>query len=184
MANAAFTFGLLPIYNGNGNERAKAYTLKTGSTVYRGDVVMMDATGTVTPITNGATSICFGVALEYVDDSGSAGGKTVLVCDDLLNTQFLINCKSTSAATEIAVTDVFTNLPIYLGAGVVQNSGTAYVSGISGYYADIDNVNAATTTLPLRVMGLYDSPDNAWGKNAKIIVKFNNQATFAGTAGV
>lgn len=176
MANPAFTFGLMPVLSASGLLRQNEYILKTGATVYRGDVVMMDATGTVTPITNGSSSVCFGVALAYATDAAGAGGVKVSICDDLSQV-FVINCKSTSSGTEIAATDIFANFPIYLGAG----SATTY---LSGYYLDIDNINASTTTLPLRALGIFDSPDNAYGKNCKVLVKFNQQASYVGTAGV
>lgn len=43
---------------------------------------------------------------------------------------------------------------------------------------------ATTITLPLKLMGLKQSPDNAFGVNAVWIVKFNQHELMGGTAGV
>ena len=43
---------------------------------------------------------------------------------------------------------------------------------------------ATTSTLPLRIMGLRQSVDNAFGVNATWLVKFNNHELLGATAGV
>lgn len=95
----------------------------------------------------------------------------VLVADDP-NILFIIQEGGAGAA--LAATDIGNNFNLLSGT----NSG--YVSGWT-----LDNASAANTaTLQLRLMGLVQRSDNAFGTYAKWLVKINNHSYAAGTAGV
>ena len=153
MANAAFTFGLRPLEELSGNIRSMEFVVTTGATIYRGDIVEMLNTGTVSRVTSGASMVqSIGVALETVSDAASAAGKKILIAMDP-HTLFVVNCKSktANAGNEFALADVGLNIQV---DGLAAFDTTLLLSGI---YADADT-KAATVDLPLRIIGLLSTP--------------------------
>jgi hypothetical protein len=103
----------------------------------------------------------------------------VLVADDP-NTLFEIEEGTTAGAAGTALTAAAVgnnaNFIVLAGASTVADSGTL-----------LDNATeAVTATLNLKIMGLAQREDNAFGARAKWIVKINNHqyGSHTGTAGV
>jgi hypothetical protein len=179
MANTSQILGLIPIERLYGGEdRSNEYYVKSGSCIYRGDLLIVDTTGAVTPATSNTTATInnigyIGVALEYVCDNTS--GKQKVMVADSPGQVFVINAKSGTACTvlDLASTSVFNNL----GIAGFTNGNTTYKN--SGMYADADTA-ATTSQLPLRLLGLLDVVDagsgasNTWGANCKVKVIINN----------
>lgn len=170
MANTAFINGLRPIEQYSGGEiRTHRFTVATGSIIYRGDPLEMIAGGTVQKVAVATASAqLVGVALEYVD--GTVAGQQIIVASDPYQL-FLIDARSLGNG---GVTDVAATMAAYVGKNCAFGLGAGSVSSkLSGVYLDTDVAPAVTATFPLRMIGLYESPDNAWGRDAKVIVSLN-----------
>jgi len=172
MANTDAAVGFVPVRNAAGGEiRTNKYTLTTGQTVYRGDLVKIVSAGTVQAAdTGGEGASVIGVAAEHVDDSGSAGGKEVLVYDDP-NTLFMVQADT---GTSVAATDVGATADHVAGSG---NSTT----GISGHELDSSNIG---TGAQLKIVGLHEMAGNSWGEHAKLVVRINEHFYSASVGGV
>lgn len=79
--------------------------------------------------------------------------------------------------TALAATEIGLNQVLYLGTNNGFSSGWQLAS-----YSDA--TPATTSTLQVRLLGLDRSPDNAFGANAKWLVKINVHEFAAATAGV
>lgn len=160
MANVDSPRGFWPLRHLSGGEiRTTKYILTTGATAYQGDLLKGVAGGTVEPSAANDGIIVVGVAAEYVDDSASAGGKTILVYDDP-NIVFGVQADS---GTTVAATEVFATANHVAGSG----SATTYQSG-----HELDSSDLGTG-LQLRVIGKIDTPDNAWGEHVNLEVIIN-----------
>jgi len=96
------------------------------------------------------------------------GKITADVLDDP-NQMFLIQNDGTSAAT-----DYGKNADIVIGTG-------STTTGVSANELDTSSI-ATTAALNLKVIGLWDVPNNAVGANAVVVVKINEH--LYGSAGV
>ena len=162
MANKDAPIGCKPIRHLHGAPiSANTYTLKTGETVYKGDVVKKDATGTVLAASAASAQEAIGVAAHYMTDSLSAGGKEVAVYDDP-NIVYAIQQQSGGS---IAAADVHSSADHVAGAG----SGK-----LSGHELNLTLVQGAGAQF--LVLGLYDEPENAYGEHAVVEVIFNQHA--------
>lgn len=172
MPNVDWPRGLWPIRHLTGGEiRTNEYTVTTGATIYIGDVVEWDSAGTVgvAEANDGVTVI--GVAAQYVDDSGSAGGLKILIYDD---PDIVFGIQQETGGT-VAVADKGLNANHVAGSG---NTTTKF----SGHEL---SQTVATGVAQLIILGLIETPDNDWGLNANLEVIFNeHRLKGAGTAGV
>jgi len=154
MANRDFVRGFYPLRHISGAPIvANEYIVTTGATIYQGDLVSMAAAGTVGAAVANDGIVVIGVAAEYVSDSGSAGGKKILIYDDP-NIVFGVQCVTGYA---IAAADVF------ITANHIAGSGSA-VTKLSGHELNSGAGNQ------MRVLGLVTTPDNAWGEHADVEV--------------
>lgn len=95
----------------------------------------------------------------------------VMVVDD---PDVIFEVQEVGTGTPLTAADVGLNTNLVLGA----NNG--FVSGWT-----MDNaVEAVTATLQVRILGLAQRPDNAFGQYAKYLVKINSHELAAGTAGL
>jgi hypothetical protein len=160
MANTDAPCGFWPIRHLAGGEiRTNSYTATTSATIYKGDLLKVVANGTVEI---GAADIgiaAIGIAAEHI--ASASAGQLVQVYDDPYIV-FGVQCDSGTAA---AATDVF-----YCTDHVATTGNTS--TGISKNELDSSEL-AAGAALQLRVIGLVDMPDNAWGEHAKVEVIFN-----------
>ena len=161
MSNVVAPFGFRPIGSPQGGvlPQPTLYTLKTGSTIYKGDPVIADPSGCVTVAAAGQTTTHVGIAGEYVSDSGSVGGKTIHVYDDP-NMEFIVQVNT--GVTVSSVTYVFNTGDII-----------AYAAPTSPATQSIMALNTlGTSHLPWMVMRLWNSPNNAWGDSAIVVVRY------------
>lgn len=92
----------------------------------------------------------------------------VMVADD---PDLLFEVQEANSGTPLAAADIGLNCGVTVGA----NNG--YVSGVV-----LDNASElGTATLPVKLMGLIQRSDNAFGAAARYLVKINNHELGAGT---
>jgi len=172
MTASAYPFGMIQIgklgwgYNNAGFETHQILDGYTTSLFY-GDVVKMATTGYIQKDTGTTTLTPYGifVGCRYVDASGRVldsncwpasltTGKAVyakVVTDP--NAVFMIQA---DAALSLAA--------LGANAGITQTAGSLRSAG--GYGTSKNALTASTVnttdTLPLRIVGLHEAPDNAW----------------------
>lgn len=135
----------------------------SGSAVYPGDAVTLDASGRVASAT--ATQALVGVSGSYA----SAAGIEVSVFD---HPDQLFVAQGDEAEVD-AQTDMNLNYDIVATAG----DSTYKQSRM-----EIDSSTQATTaTLPIKVLALEPRVDNALGAQARVICKINNHQLQGGT---
>jgi hypothetical protein len=146
------------------------YTLTASATVYEGDILKVVAGGTVEAAAEDDGIIVIGVAAQY-KVAPATGITKVLVYDD----PYTIFELQADDGANLAATAVFAAGDHDAGAG---NATTKQ----SGHQLDADTVTNGT--LQLKVLGLVDSPDNAWGLHAKVRVIFNEHFYKAAVTGL
>ena len=158
MANTDRPSGLSPLRHMTGGEiRVAEYTVTTGQIIYKGDIVKMVAAGTVEECDAADGVLALGVAAQYVNDSGSAGGKKIAIYDDP-NIVFAI--QTTDSITTTA-------------ADVGQTGDHLATTGDTVTLQSKHELNTLGTNLQLRIVGLVPKGDNAWGEFSKVEVVFN-----------
>jgi hypothetical protein len=151
MANKDQPRGLVPYGK---VESAKVY--EAGSTVYPGDLVILAADGAIDTAAAGTTA-ALGVALNY-----AIVGQDVLVADSP-NQKFIVQADDGTVSAQSAVGLNF-NITVSTADTLFKQSRI-----------ELDSSTGATdSNLPLRLLDLEGSIDNAFGVNADLIVKINN----------
>ena len=172
MANTDTPIGFWPLYNFVGGEiRTTEYTLTTGATVYRGDLLKIVAAGTVEAAAADIGITAIGVAAEYVTDSGSAGGKKILVYD---NPYLVFGVQMDDAGTASTAADVGQTANHLAGSGSTTTK-------MSGHELDMSNIG---TGAQLKIVGLINEQNNTWGANCNIAVMFNEHFYKAAGEGI
>jgi hypothetical protein len=163
MANAVTPCGFQPY-----GPVLSAGVYDAGGTMYPGDALKFKDDGTVIVVAAG-TDAAMGVALEY-----AASGEKVLVSDDP-SQKYSVQADE---ADFDAQTDIGLNVEIEPTAG----NSTYRISRMEVDSSTLDT----TATLPIKVLQVLPSPDNALGSEVKLIVKINNHqlGSHTGTAGV
>ena len=186
MSSTATPFGMIPVQNlaaGYATQGFETFDILDGYTtaIYNGDVVKMASTGVIEKDTGTTSLTPWGVfvgcsyvepALKYWLNSGFWPASTTTsvttgpgrpmgkVVNDP-DAVFMIQSAGSVAQTALGA-----------NADIVQTAGTSV-------YGRSRNALATTTpdtvnTRPLRIVGLADLPDNAWGDDYTIVlVKFN-----------
>ena len=172
MANVDAPKGCWPIRHLCGGQiRANSYTVTTGETIYQGDVVELDAAGTVGVAEAGDATAVIGVAAEYIDDSGSAGGKKILIYDD---PNIVFGIQQQTGGT-VAADDVG------LSADHVAGSGST-TTKLSGHEL---SSTVAVTAAQFLILGKISESNNGFGEHCDLEVIFNeHRYKGAGSAGV
>jgi hypothetical protein len=164
--------GFMPVGHLSGGEvRPRPYKLTAGVTVYKGDVVELDAAGTVGIAEAADATAAIGIAAHYVDDSASAGGLEILVYDD---PGIIYKVQEQSGGTGPEA-DVGLCADAVMGAAstTTLNSGHELSSTHS------------TGTAMFKILGKYEIAGNDWGENVEFLVIFNeHRYDHAGSAGV
>jgi len=175
MANTDGPNGFTPIGHAGGGTpgRLNEYAILSGytSNLFTGDLVNQVTDGTIevsAATTVGNTGVFMGVS--YVNSAGeqifskywpastTATNIKALVADDP-NEEFLCQTGGSLALTDMgANADILTT---HSGSTVTGRSGQE-VSGTSG-----------TGTAQLRLVRLFDAPDNAFGTNCQVVVRIN-----------
>ncbi len=174
MANVDAAFGFVPIrhLSGNGYSRANKYTITSGlaENIFTGDLVIITADGVLTPHSaSEVNNIGVFAGVSYTASDGSyvysqywpsgttATNISAYVYDDPY-TVFKVQSAGTPAQTNIGNC-----------AEVVAGAGST-TTGQSGF--EINGTMAAGTA-SCKILGLYESPDNAFGTNAIMEVLIN-----------
>lgn len=205
MANVQRPAGLTPIGYLNGapwNGQGRTYYIpSTDTNAYAiGDPMVLagdaDAAGvaSVTIVTAGSTNPVLGSLLGY--GSSINGGVTdpsninttiipatkshgyyVMIADDP-NTIFEVQ--------EIGTGTYFTSAEVGLNCSLVATAGannTGHNGYVSGWMLD-NTTEAGTSTLQMKILGLVQRVDNAFGQYAKYQCLINNHIFKAGTTGI
>lgn len=160
MANQDFPRGLWPAGHLTGGQiGTRPYILTTGEVIRKGEVVKAVAGGTVEDSTKADAGIVVGVSADFVDDSGSAGGKIVNVYDD---PDIIFGVQAKTGVTP-AATDVF----------VTSDLETCTKTGILDVSQTSDTELALDAAGQVKVLGKIENPDNAWGEHVDLLVIFN-----------
>lgn len=200
MANANTPFGLRPVQYLNGspwNGKARMYCIDSayGTAVAIGDPMVLaggaDTKGvpTVAVATAGSTNLVLGavVGMGGTTYGGSGGDPTnlsttvipatktrsyyVMIADD---PNIIFACQ------EIGTGTPFTAAEVGLNCSLVAAANNGYMSGWQ-----LDNSTEATTAaLQMKLLGLRQIPDNAFGAYAKWLCLINNHCYKAATAGL
>lgn len=190
MANANTPFGLKPIREAgsapfNGGLTMYYHPASDSNALYIGDPVKKagsaDAAGVPTITIGAASGALTGAVVGFVPDgvvdmAGYGAASTafyVLVADDP-NQEFEVQ--------EDAVGGALAAADVGLNADIVSGSGNSYTK-LSGWQLDT-STKATTNTLPLKILGFVQKPDNAIGANAKVRVRINNHTEAAASTGL
>ncbi len=167
MPNADRPNGFRPV---TGSGRVNAYPLAAANSIIgKGDLLERTSAGVVDRASTTSVQI---VGVAAAGAAASSGG-TILVWDDP-NAEFV-------AQTDNGTGVITTQTGVNLNAAVVV---TDAVGGISREEID-ESTGATTATLPLNIIKLYSSDDNAFGEFNRMVVTINNHVhKSTGTAGV
>jgi hypothetical protein len=191
MTSAAYPYGAVPVENlaaGYDTEGFETLTIADAyaTSIYFGDFVKLASTGVIQKDTGTSTLTPVGIFLGTRYISPTLG----YVLDDQywpasLSTGDTVQAKVATnpnlvmdmqASGSVALSDIGAN------AGVVQTAGNATTKK-SKNALDQSSINT-TNTLPLRILNLVQTPDNAWGDSfTRVLVKFNNHQ-YTTTTGV
>src|SRR6056300_826119 len=188
MANVDKAFGLRPLGNlsASGSQKQYGYEIadNQAGAIFQGDLVTLKD-GYILQFDPASHTAAVGVfnGCFYTDPTtgkptfsnyypGSVNITQGTITADVLadpNQMFLIQNDGTSAAT-----DYGKNADIVIGTG-------STTTGVSANELDTSSI-ANTAALNLKVIGLWDVPNNAVGANAVVVVKINEH--LYGSAGV
>ena len=157
MANADKPAGFRFGYTLHGGPPTIKKYISTAAIIYPGDAVHLDGAGLVNSIESDAVPM--GVAMNY---GAVAGTADIYVMDDLVNTVFIVQADG-SELTSHAMTGLFYD--------IVQTAGDA-TTGKSKMELDSSDQNHDS----LELVGLVERPDNAWGANCDVYVKFHTDS--------
>ena len=197
MSSSAFPYGMIPVnnqgaqYNSHGIVTvpiADAYA----TSIYYGDVVQIASDGTIQKDTGTSTLTPYGVFLgcEYIDPSlgylyesnfwpasTTTGYTTWPKMPKARVMTFPWGVFQIQANGSVALADVGAN------AAIVQTAGSS-VFGRSRNALNASTINT-TSTLPLRIIGIVDNPNNAPGDTyTDVLVVFNNNQQLLTATGV
>lgn len=189
MANGNVARGLVPVRMADGSPYNGAvdifYVPASDSTaLYEGDPVTLagsaDAAGVASVARTAASGTITGAVVGFADaTSMTAGFRAASTAAYVLvahGQDILFEIQEDAVGGAIAAAD------IGLNADIIVAAGNAY-SKSSGVMLDT-STKATTVTLPLRIKGIAQRPDNELSANAKVLVTLNNTTESPGTASV
>lgn len=187
MANANVARGLVPVRMADGSPYNGAVDIfyvpaSDATALYKGDPVLLagsaDAGGIASVTRATAGGAITGVVVGFTDAvSMTAGFRAASTNSYVLvahGQDTLFEIQEDGVGGAIAAADIGLNADFIVAAG---NS----FSKQSGVMLDT-STKATTVTLPLRIRGLAQRPDNEMGTNAKVLVTLNNTTETPGTA--
>lgn len=190
MPNIVVPFGLKPVRNAsgapfNGSLEMMLIPSTLATAVFVGDPIVKDggadAAGVASAVLTAANGSISGVIQGFVpngvvDLTGYRAASTAayaLVCTDP-DALFAIMDDGVGGGTVAA--DIGLNASIVVAAGnTFTRSSGVKLGGAS---------KATTATLELKIMGLLQTPQNAVGANAVVLVKINKHTDAVGVVGV
>lgn len=187
MANVNVAYGLKPVRMADGspyNAAVDMYYLpaSVATDAFIGDPVKLggsaDAAGVASIALCAASDTITGVIVGFTDSKSMSAGygaastiRYPLVCH---GQDVLFEVQEDAVGGALAAADVGLNADIIIAAG------SSYTKK-SGVMLDT-STKATTITLPLRIRGLAQRPDNDLSANSKVLVTLNNTTETPGTA--
>ncbi len=153
MANRDAPMGFRPAYTLHGGPPHIGSYKNTAVAIYPGDAVHLDGSGRVNSIASTETPM--GVAATYVS---ATAGQEVLVYDDLTNTIFEVQADEADIADD-------TTIGLFYDVLATTGNTTTLQSK-----QELDSDASAEDTLIN--YGKVDRPDNTYGANVNLYVKF------------
>ena len=174
MANVDNPHGFPPLMRnlGGGHSIVKTFTkdVSQATIIYRFDMVTVETDGNITAGGTPGTTRMLGVSLDH--------GATLKLTEHSVvwNPDALYEAQDNKATDGIQAVDMFS------GANAEYNSGDTGTLK-SGHEINETGISATAAALDLKLIALYEAPNNAFGNNARIICKINkhllNQETDA-----
>ena len=173
MANVDSPFGFVPSRHMSGSPiRTNKYTITSGlaENIFNGDLVILTADGVITPHTAGEENnigVFAGVSYTASDGSyqyseywpsGTTGTNIIAYVYDDPYIVFKVQSDGSPAQTDLGAC-----------ADVVADAGST-TTGQSGFQL---NSSMGSGTATCKIIGLYESPENAFGANAVVEVLLN-----------
>tara|TARA_Y100001937_G_scaffold124786_1_gene190218 strand:+ start:1942 stop:2493 length:552 start_codon:yes stop_codon:yes gene_type:complete len=183
MANVDAAFGFVPVRHMSGNiPRANKYTITSGlaENIFTGDLCILTADGVITPHTATETNnIGVFAGVSYTASDGSyvysqffpTGTSATDIIAYVYDDPYIVY--KVQSAGSPAQTNIGNCADVVAGAGSTNTGNSGFE--ISG--------TMASGTATCKIIGLYDSPDNAFGANAVMEVLINEHLLKA-TAGI
>ena len=187
MANTNVAYGLKPVRMADGTPFTGSVDMfyvpaSDATALYVGDPVVLagsaDAAGVASVTRAAAAGTITGAVVGFQDaTSMQAGYRAASTAAYVLvahGQDVLFEIQDDGVGGALVAAD------IGLNADIIVAAGNAY-SKRSGTMLDT-STKATTATLPLRIRGLAQRPDNEMGANAKVLVTLNNTTETPGTA--
>lgn len=188
MANTDFVRGLVPLRHQGGqpyNDAVNMYYVPASdaTALFIGDPVILagsaDAAGVPSVTRASGTGAITGVVVGFVPDGttnipGYRAASTagyVLVND---NPETIFEIQDTAGTIAAADIGLNANLTINAGSATTRRSGVVLASASK----------ATTATLPVKILGLRQMPNNDFGAYAKLLVKINVHTMSTDQAGI
>ena len=183
MANVDSPFGFVPSRHMSGSPiRTNKYTITSGlaENIFNGDLVILTADGVITPHTAEETNnigVFAGVSYTASDGSykyseywpsGTTGTNIIAYVYDDPYIIYKVQSDGSPAQTDLGAC-----------ADVVADAGST-TTGQSGFQL---NSSMGSGTATCKIIGLYESPENAFGANAVVEVLINEHI-LKSTAGI
>ena len=183
MANVDSPFGFVPSRHMSGSPiRTNKYTITSGlaENIFNGDLVILTTDGVITPHTATETNnlgVFAGVSYTASDGSykyseywpsGTTGTNIIAYVYDDPYIVYKVQSDGSPAQTDLGAC-----------ADVVADAGST-TTGQSGFQL---NSSMGSGTATCKIIGLYESPENAFGANAVVEVLINEHILKA-TAGI
>ena len=183
MANVDAAFGLVPVRHMSGNiPRANKYTITSGlaENIFTGDLCILTADGVITPHTaTEVNNIGVFAGVSYTASDGSyvysqywpTGTTATNIIAYVYDDPYIVYKVMSDGSP--AQTNIGNCADVVAGAG-------STTTGQSGFELNSTMSNGTATC---KIIGLYESPDNAFGANAVVEVLINEHILKA-TAGI
>ena len=183
MANVDAAFALVPVRHMSGNiPRANKYTITSGlaENIFTGDLCILTADGVITPHTaTEVNNIGVFAGVSYTASDGSyvysqywpTGTTATNIIAYVYDDPYIVYKVMSDGSP--AQTNIGNCADVVAGAG-------STTTGQSGFEL---NSTMANGTATCKIIGLYESPDNAFGANAVVEVLVNEHVLKA-TAGI
>tara|TARA_R100001086_G_scaffold237383_1_gene161398 strand:- start:29 stop:580 length:552 start_codon:yes stop_codon:yes gene_type:complete len=183
MANVDSPFGFVPSRHMSGSPiRTNKYTITSGlaENIFNGDLVILTTDGVITPHTAGEENnigVFAGVSYTASDGSykyseywpsGTTGTNIIAYVYDDPYIVFKVQSDGSPAQTDIG-----SNAEVVAGTGSTTTGQSAFEL----------NSSMASGTRTCKIIGLYESPENAFGANAVMEVLINEHI-LKSTAGI
>jgi hypothetical protein len=128
--------------------------------IYRHDLVTVEADGAITAGGTPGSTRMLGAALNH--------GAALTATDHSVvwNPGALYEAQDNAVSAGVVAADMFA------GANAEYNAGDTGTL-ISGHEINETGISATSAALDLKLIALYQNPDNAFGPNARIICKIN-----------